>query len=350
MIPLTRPWIGDAEIEAVSAVLRSGMLVQGSAVADFEATLAARTRRRHGIAVSSGTAALSLALEVLGVGPGDEVIVPALTWPSPAHAVVRCGATVRLVDVHPEEWNVTVEAVTAARTERTKAVIVIDQFGQPARSGFRSLDLPVIEDAACALGASFDDESPCGSLGVLSCLSFHPRKVLTTGEGGVILTDDDELNAKLRVLRNHGQSGPGQFSRAAVNYRLTEFQGALGRAQLSRLDQCVAARLACGTAITDALADHLQFQGGPGLPNNQTLGALVPEEISRDAFIEAARAEGVQIGRLSYALHQVGTIPHEGALPVTEDIVRRGIALPLYPQMTSADCDRVVEVCEKLLT
>lgn len=350
MIPLTRPWIEDAEITAVADVLRSGMLVQGEAVAAFEASVAARCGRRHGVAVSSGTAALVLALEAVGVGPGDEVLVPALTWPSPAHAARALGATVKLVDVDPEEWNVTPALLEAARTPRTKAAVVIDQFGNPLRSGFEDLGLTLVEDAACALGSVFSGGDPCGSLGALACLSFHPRKVLTTGEGGVIVTDDEDLALRLRAARNHGQREPGVFVGPGVNHRLTELQGALGNAQLARLDEALRRRRRHAEALIDALGDRLTFQATPpgARPSYQTLGALLPPSVDRDEFLAACRARGVQCGRLSYGLHHVGTVPHDGPLPVTDRIVARGVALPLFPQMTDDQRDEVVSVIREL--
>ncbi|HEX5659048.1 MAG TPA: aminotransferase class I/II-fold pyridoxal phosphate-dependent enzyme, partial [Polyangiales bacterium] len=200
MIPLTVPALGSEEIAAAERVLRSGMLVQGREVQQFESELAQRTQRRHAIAVSSGTAALELALRALGVGPGDEVLVPALTWPSPGHAVLAVGASVGLVDVDPEEWN----AHAFELGPRTRAVIAIDQFGNPARQReLASLAVPLIVDAACSLGSSYEGR-PCGSFGAIATMSFHPRKVLTTGEGGACLTDDDALAERISVLANYG--------------------------------------------------------------------------------------------------------------------------------------------------
>ncbi len=350
-IPLTVPDIGPEEEAAVLAVMRSGMLVQGPAVAAFEEGIATRADRRHGIAVSSGTAALSLALEVLGVGPGDEVLVPALTWVSPAHAVQCRGAKVVLVDVDPAEWNASAEAFAAARTPKTKTAIIIDQFGMPVRNAAiqGALDgLALVEDAACALGSSFADGRPCGSLGALSCFSFHPRKVLTTGEGGVITTDDDALAARLRILRNHGQRGPGDFAEPAVNYRLGEMAGAMGKVQLGKLDGLLASRRAHAAVIQEGLSDVLTFQKAPAgaTPNQQTLGALLPEGTDKAAFIARMAERQVQIGALSYDLSQVASVGSDrggNATPVAADIAARGVTLPLYSTMTAQDIDRVIE-------
>ena len=353
MIRLTRPSLGEEELAAVREVLASGMLVQGARVAAFEEALAARTDRAHAVAVSSGTSALHLALAALEIGPGDEVLVPDLTWPSPAHAVRLVGATPILVDVDPAEWNVRGRALAAARTERTRAAIVVDQFGVPARSD--EIDdalrgVPIIEDAACALGSRFAGGSPCGSMGIIACLSFHPRKVLTTGEGGACLTDDPALATRLQTLRNHGQTAPGRFSEAAGNHRLTEIQGAIGLVQLERLDGLVVARRAHADAYRAALPE-LAFQTLPsGASSNvQTLGALLPETWStsaRDDFLTTVRARGVEVGLLSYALHRltsVGPTSEDDAFPHASAIVDRGFALPLDPALTPEDRAFVIE-------
>ena len=361
MIPMTRPLLDDAECDAVLRVLRSGMLVQGAAVERFEQLVAAQCQRAQGVAVSNGTAALVLALQALGIGAGDEVLVPALTWPSPAHAVRAVGAHVTLVDVDPHEWNATPEAFAAARTPRTRAAIVIDQFGNPARGPAlrAALDgLVVIEDAACALGSVFADGAPCGSLGDVSCFSFHPRKVITTGEGGMCVTDDVELARRLRVLRNHGQAAPGVFERHAGNHRLTEMGGALGIAQMPRLADINAGRRAHAAHMRTELSEHapgLTFQASPpgALPNQQTFGALLPpgtSEAARDGFIEACRRHGAQAGPLSYALSQVPSVTPDPTVTrpdgqpwVAVDIVRRGVSLPLFPTMSAAEREQVVE-------
>jgi perosamine synthetase len=356
MIRLSRPTIGEEERAAVDAVLSSGMLVQGAQVARFEALLAARCGRKHGIAVSSGTAALELALRAAGVGPGDEVLCPALTWPSPANAIRLVGAIPVLVDVDPLEWNATGAAFAAARTDATRAAILIDQFGNPlrARETLDALpDLALIEDAACALG-SRTDLGPCGSVGLVSCMSFHPRKVITTGEGGVCLTDDDALADRLRRLRNHGQAAPGVFEEVSMNFRLTELGGALGVSQMTRLDAILAARRALLDRYRAALP-KLGFQRCPpgGRENAQTAGALLPEgttEGDRERLIARLREDGVEVGRLSYALSRVPSLGLEAtAVPVSEDLVTRGLALPLYPGMTEEEQARVVRAVEAAL-
>lgn len=366
MIRLTRPWLGDEEREAVASVLASGMLVQGERVAAFEASVAAYVGRRHAVAVSNGTAALELALRALEVGSGDRVLCPDLTWPSPAHAILACRAEPVLVDVDAAEWNAGPEQFARALEPRPKAAIAIDQFGNPARTAAIAAALPgvaLVVDAACSLGSRIDGVA-CGAAGVIACTSFHPRKVITTGEGGMCLTDDDELALRLRVLRNHGQSAPGVFARHAGNFRMTEFAAAIGIAQMARLDAIVAARRARAAEYDRTLsALGLATQAvAPGAqPNRQTLGVLLPEgrtEADRDRVLAALGARGVEAGRLSYALHR---LPHLAAqasaaqvagrsLVTSASIVERGFALPLHPALGADEVTRVVAALGDVLT
>jgi perosamine synthetase len=368
-VPLTRPLLGEAEERAVSAVLRSGMLVQGREVERFEAMVRERCRRRHAVAVASGTAALELALRALSVGPGAEVVVPDFSWPSPAHAVLATGAEPALVDVDAREWNSRPDQLAAAVTDRTAAVIVIDQLGNPARGheleGALDPDLPVIEDAACAIGSDFPDR-PCGGLGRISCLSFHPRKVITTGEGGMCLTDDDELAATLRALRNHGQRGPGDFVFASTNHRLTDMAGAMGAAQMERLEGIVEARRARAARYREELEGLGSFQLTPpgARENAQTFGLLVPDSAGdgpptaeRDRVIDALRADGIGAGALSYAGHRLPSLAaaSQAAAAAGRDLatsamlVDRGLALPLFPQMTDEDQAAVIASVQRAL-
>lgn len=358
MIPLARPTLGPEESDAVAEVLSTGMLVQGERVARFEEGLRARTGRAHAVAVSSGTAALELSLEALGVGPGDEVLVPAFTWPSPAHAVRRRGAVPVLVDVDPREWNARGDAFSKARTPATRAAIAIDQFGAPARHEEIAAalgDLPLIEDAACAIGAALGGR-PAGSFGQAACLSFHPRKVLTTGEGGAVVTDDPELAKRVRALRNHGQASPGEFTEAAGNHRLTEIQGALGLVQLTRLDAMIARRRHLARRYRDALGDlPLRWQeAAPGAEGNaQTFGLVLGPDapVGRDALVASLREGGIGAGILSYALHRLSTVglADDAEFPVTSELIDRGFAVPMHATLTDPDQDLVIAALTGLL-
>lgn len=353
MIPLARPWLDEHELDAVAEVLRSGMLVQGAVVARFEAALAERCGRRFAVAVSNGTSALGLTYRALGLRPGDTIAVPALTWPSPAHAALELGLQVRLADVDPETWNVsavTLAELGAATVGDVKLVVAVDQFGNPLPDDLaRSLAVPLVEDAACAIGSVLRGGRPCGSLGVASCLSFHPRKLVTTGEGGAVLTDDEGLAETLRALRNHGQSTPGTFVCASGNHRLGELQAALGLAQLAKLDAMIARRREHAEVMREGIrrgcGERLRFQreleGARG--NVQTLGAVLADGLDRERFFEGMRAREVQAGILSYDLGAIGTVPGAAPTPNASETVARGIALPLYPQMSEDERARVIE-------
>lgn len=363
MIRLTVPGLSDLEVEATARVLRSGMLVQGAEVARFEEGIAAKCERAHAVGVTNGTAALELALRALGIGAGDEVIVPDVTWPSPAHAVLQVGATPILIDVDKNEWNATANAYVAAKSPATRAAIAIDQFGMPARLAeiVAALpSIPVIEDAACAIGSTRAD-GPCGKGSVISTLSFHPRKVLVTGEGGMCLTDDPAIAERLRILRNHGQRSVGEFACASGNMRLTEVAAAIGLVQLDRLDAMVTRRRHLA-ARYKALLKRVVYQDGPsGAQSNwQTFGVMLPEGHSaddRDRVVAALRTREVEAGRLSYALHRLAplSIAADQARAASrtfvnaENIVDRGFALPLYASMDDQTQDRVIEALEHSL-
>jgi dTDP-4-amino-4,6-dideoxygalactose transaminase len=251
MIPVARPEIGQGEIQAVAEVLESGQLVQGARVMEFEAKVAAYLGTKHAVAVSSGTAALHLALLGLGIGPGDEVLVPDFTFPACANAVELTGAAPVLIDIDLATFNLDVASIRSALTPRTKALMPIHMFGQPADMDpvlaiAREKGLLVVEDAACALGSEYRGRR-CGGLADVGCISFHPRKVITTGEGGMLATNNLALAERLRVLRNHGQvlsEGRIRFEQVGFNYRMTEFQGALGVVQMDRLESFIERRIA----------------------------------------------------------------------------------------------------------
>lgn len=356
VIALTKIKFDTSVENALHEVLASGRLVQGPWVERFEREIAAVCHRTHGIAVSNGTAALQLALAALGVGAGDEVLCPDLSWPSPAHAIVLAGATPVLVDVDPYEWNAGPDAFKAAVTPRTKAAIVIDQFGNPARFAEIEAALPgvrLIEDAACALG-SRRGLRPMGSFGAISCLSFHPRKILTTGEGGMCLTHDDALAHRLRVLRNHGQRNPGEFQEAAGNHRLSELAAALGVTQVAGLESQIVRRRQLRDAYREALPMlEWQREAPDATTNVQTLGALLPQtvhESTRKRFTTRARELGVELGTLSYAIHTLASVSRGGAAaapcPHSAQIVRRGMSIPLYPDMTEQEQQNVISVIQ----
>jgi perosamine synthetase len=361
VIPLSRPVLGAQEAQAVARVLDCGRLVQGERVAEFERLACERVGRAYALAVSSGTAALRLALDALGIGPDDEVLVPDLTWPSPGHAVFEVGARPVLVDVEAHDWNVGAAGLAAARTSQTRAAIVIDQFGCPANVAEISAalpGLPLIVDAACSLGSHAGDK-PCGAHGVIACFSFHPRKVVTTGEGGMCLTDDALLAARLAELRNHGQTAPGKFVRWSGNYRMSELAAAIGVVQMGRLDAMLEERRSQAARYLQALPALVTQQAAVGLQrNHQTFGVLLPAGVDRDAVVQQLRGLGVESGRLSYALH---TLPQFAAAaaastrqgrawPNAAALSERGLALPLWPGLAEADQRKVIAALQSVLS
>lgn len=370
VIRLAVPDIDDDDIAAVEAVLRSGFLVQGPQVAAFEEQLAALTGARHAVAVANCTAALHLTLLSLGVGPGDRVAVPTYSWPATANVVVLCGAEPVFVDLDPATWAMHPERLAEA-VDRTPgglaAVLPVHAFGGMADmaaicdvAGNRGI--PVVEDAACALGASLGARQ-AGRWGVAGCFSFHPRKAVTTGEGGVIVTDDDRIARMARILRNHGldpDASSPTFVAAGYNLRITDFQAALGRTQLAKLDRIVARRRELAAAY-DALlvAANAGLTPPPVLADSvhvyQSYVTLLPEVAApgRATLIERLRARGIETTIGTYHMPLIAFYAarghHSGDFPVTDDVAGRALSLPLWGGMTQADQERVVDaVVEEL--
>ncbi|QQR90692.1 MAG: DegT/DnrJ/EryC1/StrS family aminotransferase [Myxococcales bacterium] len=357
-IPLCKPLLEEEECSAALTVLKSGMLVQGEQVARFEAKSAELLEQAHIVACSNGTSALYLALKALGIKKGDEVLCPALTWPSPANAIALCGATVVLVDVDRKSWNMDPAKVPAALSAHTKAAIVVDQFGMPA--DYDALedalgDIPLVEDAACSLGSSYRNKA-CGSLGSIATVSFHPRKIVTTAEGGLCATNRGELATRMRTLRNHGQSRPGEFEIFAHNFRLTEMAAAIGSAQLDRLGFIVDKRRSLALRYKEKLPKLTwQHEDSAAKSNYQTMGFIVDESDhpSPEAIISALTQSGIQAGKLSYDLSALSSLEGHRRIPTAikeaSRIAAQGLALPLYPQMTTPEQDRVINALNDII-
>jgi perosamine synthetase len=357
-IPITRPVIGPEEQAAAAAVLASGFLVQGPLVAEFERQVADAVGASHAIAVTNCTAALHLALLGLGVGPGDVVAVAPYSWVATANVIELCGATPLFVDVDRATFNMSADLLDAALgRQRVAAVMPVHTFGNPA--GISALmavaakhGVPVVEDAACALGA-YEDGTAAGAFGVASCFSFHPRKIITTGEGGMLVTSDDRLAAHARAYRNHGQEvvdGQVEFVIPGGNLRLTEIQGAIGVEQMRRLDGLVSARGELATRYDQLLADtgcipQLRSAGAAV----QSYVCLAPAGTAASDVIATLRAADVEatIGTNAipftrfYAQRYALT---DADLPVTATLRDRAVTLPLFPGMTHEQQDRVVAV------
>jgi perosamine synthetase len=344
-IRLARPDVGDAELAAVAEVLASGRLTMGPQVEAFELALARAVGTVEAVAVSSGTAAIHLALLALGIGPGDEVIVPAYTFPATANAVELCGARAMLVDVDPDTFLVRPELVVEAVTSRTRAVLAVHLFGRPVAWEELQTAVPqevvLIEDAAGALGARYRG-TPCGALGLLACLSFHPRKIVTTGEGGAVTTDEAELSAAVRRLRHHGIAvgQPVDIAAPGFNYRLPDVLCALGIPQLERLESLLEARNRVARWYGERL-EHLV--GTPSADEGDRHGwqAYVVTLDRRDDALAGLRAEGIEAQIGTYAVHRFSAYRDRGSFPGADAAFGRALALPFATTMTEADVDRV---------
>ncbi len=338
-IRLAWPDVGDAELAAVAEVLASGMLTMGSKVGEFEELVASACGVEHAVAVSSGTAALHLAVLALGIGPGDEVIVPAYTFPATGNVVALAGAKPVLVDVDPHTLNLDPERLEV--TSRTKAIIAVHLFGRPAELEALPEGVPLIEDAAGALGASRRGR-PCGSLGALACLSFHPRKVVTTGEGGAVTTADAAYADSVRRLRNHGWLSPGELPAPGLNYRISDILCAVGIPQLERLGELHAARTQIAAGYTERLRGVVET---PSAADGDVHGwqAYVVLTDRRDDALTALRAQGIEAQIGTFALHRLGAYAEQGSFPGADAAFERSLALPFHTRLRDSDLDRVAE-------
>lgn len=367
MIPVMKPFFGPEEAEAAAEAVTSGWVAQGPRVAEFEAQLAAKVGAQHGVALSSCTAGLHLALVVLGIGPGDEVVVPSLSFIATANAVRYVGATPVFADVELATGNLTPATIERVKTDRTRAVVLVHQGGVPADvAAVRALCDPagiaIVEDAACAIGATIG-AAPIGAHSDLVVFSFHPRKVITTGEGGMIMTGRDDWAARLRRLREHGMSVSAaerhasstavleQYLEVGYNYRMTDVQAAIGLVQLARLDEIVARRRAKADRYRALLADipGVRLVADPpyGTGTYQACWALLDEEypLRRDELLAFLLTRGVSARRGIMASHLEPA--YDGfahvELPNTERLTHDSLILPLFHVMTDAEQDEVVD-------
>jgi perosamine synthetase len=348
-IRLAWPDVGPRELDALAGVIESGMLTMGPRVAEFEQALARACETRHAVAVSSGTAALHVAVLALGLAPGDEVIVPAYTFPATANVVALAGLRPVLADVDPQTMN-----LDPARIEvgpRTRAILAVHLFGRPAR--LEELpDVPLVEDAAGALGARRRGRA-CGSLGLAACLSFHPRKIVTTGEGGAVTTDDAAIAERVRSLRHHGWSPADRsddLPAPGLNYRLSDLLCAIGTSQLARLDELLAARTRVAGAYAERLG-HLPVVL-PGADEGDVHGwqAYVIQLERRDEVLAALRAQGIEAQIGTYALPLLAAYRDRGAFPGAVHAYEHALALPFHTRLREGELDRVAEALDKLVS
>ena len=377
-LPITRPYIGEEELEAVQIPLRSGWLVQGPMVAEFEGKFETFTGIGHALATSSCTTALHLAVAALGLKPGDEVIVPAFTWVATANVVEYMGARPIFCDVDLETFNIDVSQIESKITPRTVGIIPVHLFGlaadmDPIKAIADEHALWLIEDAACAFGALYHDRH-VGGIGDLGCFSFHPRKSITTGEGGMVTTESDELATTISSLRDHGasrsdfdrHSGAGSYQLAdynmlGYNYRLTDLQAAVGSVQMDRAAWILDERIRCAesydllfkdagwlrTPVTPAGLRHA-YQAYVCLfqPETPTLDNVDKLHDRRNRLMMALEEQGIATRPGTHAAFAQGFYASKYGLTRTDFpnsylAERLSLAVPLFPQMDAADLEYV---------
>jgi perosamine synthetase len=366
MIPFSRPYYPGGEANAVAEVIVSRWVTQGPKVSEFETAFAARMHAAHAVATTNCTSALALTLYALGVGPEDEVIVPSLSFIATANAVWQCGATPVFADIERATYNLDPAAAEAAITSRTRAIMPVHQIGLPADiDAFAEIakrhGLLLVADAAPAVGARLGDRE-MGALGFPACFSLHARKLITTGEGGMITTDDADLAERLRRLRHHGMSVSDlarsktkevvfeSYDERGWNQRMTDIQAAIGLCQLDALDEILARRRALAERYTAALADHPRLEP-PVEPDGYTHSwqsyAVRPRPgvpFNRLQLMQALLADGIATRRGVSAIHHESPYRETGAiLPNTEAAARDCLLLPLFPDLSEAAQDHVLE-------
>jgi len=368
-IPISLPVTGEEEWLALKEPLTTGWLTSGPKVRAFEKAFAERHRVKHAIAVTSATTALHLALVALDIKAGDEVIVPAFTWVSTANVVLYQGAKVVFCDIDPSTFNIDPNKLAEKITDKTKAIMVVHLFGLCAPMEELEAvagNIPLIEDGACAAGSAYKG-IPAGGLGLMGCFSFHPRKSITTGEGGMITTNDDDLGEKLQVLRNHGASiseeqrhhGPKpyilpDFNVLGYNYRMTDLQGAIGEVQLTKLDSFIDERAKWADFYKKELAE-ISWLKLPDFTAEyhhgwQSFVTLVDESkspCSRNEIMEQLQQKGISTRPGTHAVHMLNFYADKYAIspedyPGAQMANDQSISIPLHNKMVKEDFQYIV--------
>jgi perosamine synthetase len=381
-VPVARPHLGPEEVSAAGRVILSGWVTQGPEVAAFEREFATFVGAPHACAVSSGTTALHLALLAVGVRPGDEVITVSHSYIATANSVRYCGAVPVFVDIDPATFNIDPRKIAPAISDRTRAILCVHQMGMPCDLNAilkiaRQNKLPVVEDAACAIGSEIllqDQWEKIGKPhGDVACFSFHPRKLLTTGDGGMLTTADSEIDTKFRLWRQHGMSVPDtvrhssrevvfeSYPELGFNYRLTDIQAAIGREQLKRLPEAISQRRQFAARYMELLAGipglvlpaepawaHANWQSycvrlSQQLDQREVMQAMLDEGIATRRGIMCAHLEPAYRDSATWRCAQAGCEPGENCpnLAESERAQREGVILPLFSQMTEEQQNRV---------
>ncbi len=357
MIPIAKPFIGDEEIKEVEAVLRSGFIAQGPKVAEFEEKFAEYIGTRHAIATSSGTTALHVALLCAGIGKGDEVITTPFSFAATANSVLYTGGKPVFVDIDPKTYNINHEKIEEAITDKTKAIMPVHLYGQPADMDqickiAEDHDLKVIEDAAQAHGAIYHGKK-IGSLGDMACFSFYPTKNITTGEGGIITTDDDAFNKDARAIRAHGESERYEHVTLGYNFRMTDIAAAIGVVQLKRLEEFNEKRIENAEYLTEHI-NSIKGIKSPYVAQNVKhvfhQYTVRVEEGKRDELKEFLNNEGIGTGvhypRTIYNQKLYEDLGYTADCPEAEKAAAEVLSLPVNPTLSAEDFGKIVSVLQ----
>jgi dTDP-4-amino-4,6-dideoxygalactose transaminase len=369
-IPLAKPCFDEQEVEAVRRVLASGWVIQGPEVEAFEHAIAEMHRARHCVAVSSGTAALHICYLVLDIGPGDAIFIPSFAWPSAANMAMVVGARPIFVDVladnyniDPTDLNLRIRQCIERKWGTPRAIVPVHEFGLAADIDAileiaKEYKMEVIEDAACALGATYKGK-PVGTFGKMGIFSFHPRKAVTTGEGGAIVTNDAELAEKCRMWRNHGQvfqNGKRDFQVAGLNYRMTEIQAAIGRVQLEKFPEILKKRRHIASQYLSELSDCPWIMLPADNPEHtwQTFMIVLDKSKDRSFIINNLAENGIGTGAGSVAAHCTDTYRKTFGyevtdLPFSAKLDLHGLALPVFERLSAKDQKKITEFLHRIL-
>lgn len=360
--PVAEPEIGEEELKNVVEAVRSGWISsKGEFIEKFEKSFSKYIGVRHGITTSNGTVALHLALVALGIGPGDEVIVPDLTFAATINAVLYTGANPVIVDINPDYWCIDTSKLREAITPRTKAIIPVHLYGHPCDMDeimeiSERYGLFIIEDVAEAHGAEYKGRK-VGSFGHISCFSFYGNKIITTGEGGICLTNDDELAERMRILRDHGMNPKRRYWHETVgfNYRMTNLQAALGVAQLNKIDKFIEKK----RKIAKMYAEELSQINGIILHPEMSWAKCVywiysilinRRDITREEVAEKLEKQGIEIRNFFYPLHEMPPYLRYAKPPyIASEISRKGLSLPSSVKLTEEDITYIVQKIKEVI-
>ena len=357
MIPITKIDLGKKEIESISKVLKSGWIMNGPITEHFENKIAQYTQGKYAVAVSSGTAALYLSLKSAGVGMGDEVITPSYSFVSSAYVINLLGATPVFCDVDPKTFNISVDNIKRKLTKKTKVVILVHQFGlpcdlDPIYALTKERNFTIIEDAACALGSSYKNRK-VGQKGNYVCFSFHPRKVITTGEGGAIVTSSKSITEKLKSLRNHGLIN-NKLTNLGFNCRITDIQSAIGLVQLSKLNSFLSKRKRMASYYNKHLANSkyfdIPFVPEYATPNWQSYAVSFKKNGMRDKILKALKKKNIIAKEGIPSIHKQPYYKKQNiSLPNTEYLENNQLLLPIYPTLTQTDQGQIIHSLKEIL-